>query len=264
MAPARTAGGVATPYAQPAAYDVAFAAHRETEVAFLVGCFRRWGRGGVRRVLDIACGTGPHLVRLARRGYRVTGLDTSAANLAYVAARARRAGVAVTLTAQDMGTFRLTERHDAAICLQNSQGYLLTNADLLRHFRSVTRALRPGGLYVFDRYLLSSWRDPVRRWLWERRRGGLTVRSALSMLHDVDPVCQTFEERLTLEVGEGPASAVYRHAERSRLVFPQELRTLVALAGGFEWLGWFSRYSLARPLERARRPIMLIAVLRRR
>jgi SAM-dependent methyltransferase len=264
MARARTAGRLATPYAQPAAYDVAFAAHREAEVAFLVGCFRRWRRGRVRRVLDIACGTGPHLLRLARRGYRVTGLDTSAPNLAYVAERARRAGVAVTLTAQDMAAFRLAGRYDAAICLQSSQGYLLTNADLLRHFRSVARALRPGGLYVFDRYLLSSWRDPVRRWVWQRRRGEVTVRSALSVLHDVDPVGQTFDERLTLEVGEGPAAAVYRHVERIRLVFPQELRTLVALASGFQWLGWFARYSLARPLERARRPMMLVAVLRRR
>ena len=41
------------------------------------------------------------------------------------------------------------------------------------------------------------------------------------------------------------------------------LRALVALAGGFQWLGWFARYSLARPLERARRPMMLFAALRR-
>jgi len=264
MSPARTTGGLATPYAQPAAYDVAFAAHREAEVAFLVGCFRRWRREGVRRVLDIACGTGPHLIRLARRGYRVTGLDTSAANLAFVAEQARRAGVAVTLTAQDMAAFRVAERYDAAICLQNSQGYLLTNAELLGHFRSVARALRPGGLYLFDRYLLSAWRDPVRRWVWERRRDDVTVRSTLSVLHDVDPVRQTFDERLTLEVGAGPAAAVYWHVERARLVFPQELRALVALAGGFQWLGWFARYSLARPLERARRPMMLVAALRRR
>lgn len=264
MTRAATARARSTPYAQPASYDVAFGAKRNAEVEFLVGCFRRWGRGRVRRVLDLACGTGPHLLRLARRGYRLTGLDTSAANLAYVADRARRAGLAVALTAQDMGSFRVAAPQDAAICLQNSQGYLLTNADLLRHFRSVARALRPGGLYVFDRYILSSWRDPARRWVWERRRGGITVRSAFSVLHDMDPVGQTFEERLTLEVSEGAASSVYRHARRSRLVFPQELRTLVALAGGFEWLGWFSRFSLARPLERARGPMMMVTVLQRR
>src|SRR5262249_44617169 len=137
------------------------------------------------------------------------------------------------------------------------------NADLLRHFRSVARALRPGGLYVFDRYLLSSWRDPVRRWVWQRQRGEVTVRGALSLLHDVDPVHQTFDERLTLAVGESPA-AVYRPAGRAGVVSPEGLGALGALAGGFEWLGWSPRFSLARPLERARRPIMLVAVLRRR
>jgi SAM-dependent methyltransferase len=262
--PWERAGARSTPYAQPASYDVALGAKRNAEVRFLVGCFRRWGRGRVRGVLDLACGTGPHLLRLARRGYRVTGLDISAANLAYVADRARRAGLTVTLTTQDLGSFRVSAPQDAAICLQNAQGYLLTNGDLLRHFRSVARALRSGGLYVFDRYLLSSWRDPARRWAWERRRGGLTVRCEFSVLHDVDPVRQTFEEQLTLEASEGAASSVYRHAVRSRLIFPQELRALVALAGGFEWLGWFSRFSLARPLEHARGPMMMVTVLRRR
>jgi 2-polyprenyl-3-methyl-5-hydroxy-6-metoxy-1,4-benzoquinol methylase len=29
-------------------------------------------------MLDIVCGTGPHLLRLAERGYRMLGLDLSA------------------------------------------------------------------------------------------------------------------------------------------------------------------------------------------
>ena len=35
------------------------------------------------------------------------------------------------------------------------------------------------------------------------------------------------------------------------------------LAGGLEFVGWFSNFSLARPLERARNALMMITVLRR-
>ena len=58
-------------YSAPHYYEVAFDLNRKAEVDFLEDCFKRYSRHRVRRVLDIACGTGPHLFRLARRGYRM-------------------------------------------------------------------------------------------------------------------------------------------------------------------------------------------------
>ena len=48
-------------YSAPRLYEIAFDMNRKGEVDFLVHCFKRYARGPVRRVLDIACGTGPHL-----------------------------------------------------------------------------------------------------------------------------------------------------------------------------------------------------------
>ena len=47
--------------------------NRRQEVNFLVHCFRRYARRRVHSVLDIACGTGPHLIRLGRAGLRHVG-----------------------------------------------------------------------------------------------------------------------------------------------------------------------------------------------
>ena len=229
----------------------------------MIRCFRRYARIPVRRVLDIACGTGPHALRLAARGYRMTGLDVSSERLAYLTGEAERRGLTVTARVQDMAHFRLPQRVEAAICMQNSQGYLLTNRDIVRHLRAVARALRPGGLYIFDRYVVSSWTDPARRWTWTRQRQGVSVRAEFSTLHEPDPVSQTFTERLTLEAAEGGRSAAYREAHRSRLVYPQELRALVALAGRLALVGRFSAFSLARPFARARGAMMMLTVLRR-
>ncbi|HXG04776.1 MAG TPA: class I SAM-dependent methyltransferase [Candidatus Binatia bacterium] len=251
-------------YEAPRLYEIAFDMNRKGEVDFLAHCFRRYARRPVRRVLDLACGTGPHLVRLAERGYRLVGLDLSRRNIEYLRRRLAARGLQAELRVGDMTRFHLREPVDAAICMQDSQGHLLTNEALLAHLRCVARALRPGGVYVFDRYLASSWTNPARSWSWSRRRGSLIVRASFSALHDVDPVSQVFRERLTLEAVENGTRRVYRQTHLSRMVFPQELRALVALAGGFDFVQWFFGFKPHQVLERSRRPLLMVVVLRKR
>jgi SAM-dependent methyltransferase len=251
------------PYSAPRYYEIAFDMNRKQEVDFLVHCFRRYARKPVRRVLDIACGTGPHLIRLAERGYRMSGLDLSADNVAFLRERADRKGLPVDLVVADMTAFRLPRPVDAAICMQDSQGHLLTNEAILAHLRCVARAVRPGGLYCFDRYMCSSWTDPARRWSWTRRRGSATVRATFEALKDLNPVTQVFHEDMELEVVENGTRHVYRQRHASRMVFPQELRTLVELAGGFELVEWFYGFKPHLRLAEARHPLLMVVVLRR-
>jgi SAM-dependent methyltransferase len=250
-------------YTAPRLYEIAFDMNRKGEVDFLVHCFGRFGRRPIRRVVDIACGTGPHLVRLAERGYRLTGLDLSRRNIEYLGQRLADRGLSAELVIGDMTNFRLARPVDAAICMQDSQGHLLTNAQLLAHLRCVARNVRRGGLYVFDRYMASSWTDPARAWSWSRRRGGLIVRASFRALDDVDPVSQVFKEHMTLEAVENGTRRVYRQTHLSRMVFPQELRALVELAGGFEFVQWFFGFKPHQVLERSRHPLLMVVVLRR-
>jgi SAM-dependent methyltransferase len=261
-----TATGTRRPrqYSAPRLYEIAFDMNRKGEVDFLVHCFRRLARRPVRRVLDIACGTGPHLIRLAERGYAMTGLDLSPRNVEFVRQRMHDRGEAAEMFVGDMANFRLARPVDAAICMQDSQGHLLSNAALLAHLRCVARALRPGGLYVFDRYMASSWTNPARSWSWSRRRGRLIVRATFSALNDVNPVSQVFRERMTLEAVENGTRRVYRQTHLSRMVFPQELRALIELAGGFEFVQWFFGFKPHQVLERSRHPLLMVVVLRKR
>jgi SAM-dependent methyltransferase len=251
-------------YSAPRLYEIAFDMNRKGEVDFLVHCFQRFARRPVRRVLDIACGTGPHLIRLADRGYAMTGLDLSPRNVEFVRQRMQDRGGAADMSVGDMTNFRLARPVDAAICMQDSQGHLLSNEALLAHLRCVAKALRPGGLYVFDRYMASSWTNPARSWSWSRRRGRLIVRATFSALNDVNPVSQVFRERMTLEAVENGTRRVYRQTHLSRMVFPQELRALIDLAGGFEFVQWFFGFKSHQVLERSRHPLLMVVVLRKR
>jgi SAM-dependent methyltransferase len=253
-----------TQYSAPRYYEIAFDMNRRQEVNFLVHCFRRYARRRVRRVLDIACGTGPHLIRLAARGYRMSGLDLSPQNIAYLRERAAGDGFAPELFVADMTRYRLPKPVDAAICMQDSQGHLLTNEALLDHLRCVARSVRKGGLYVFDRYMCSSWTDPARRWSWTRRRGNAMVRATFEALKDLNPVTQTFFEDMELEVHENGTRHVYRQRHASRMVFPQELKTLVQLAGGFELVEWFYGFKPHLRLDEAHHPLLMVVVLRKR
>jgi SAM-dependent methyltransferase len=253
-----------TQYSAPRYYEIAFDMNRRQEVNFLVHCFRRYARRRVRRVLDIACGTGPHLIRLAARGYRMSGLDLSPQNIAYLRERAAGDGFTPELFVADMTRYRLPKPVDAAICMQDSQGHLLTNEALLDHLRCVARSVRKGGLYVFDRYMCSSWTDPARRWSWTRRRGNATVRATFEALKDLNPVTQTFFEDMELEVHENGTRHVYRQRHASRMVFPQELKTLVQLAGGFELVEWFYGFKPHLRLDEAHHPLLMVVVLRKR
>ena len=250
-------------YAAPRLYEIAFDTNRKVEVDFLVHCFRRYARRRVRRALDIACGTGPHLIRLAGRGYAMSGLDLSPENIDFLRQRLAARGLDGELIVGDMTDFRLERPVDAAICMQDSQGHLLTNAQLLAHLRAVARAVRRGGLYIFDRYMASSWTNPARSWSWLKRRGRLTVRASFSALNEVDPVSQVFRERMTLEAVDNGTRRLYRQSHLSRMVFPQELRALVELAGGFEFVQWFFGFKPHQLLERSRHPLIMVVVLRR-
>ncbi len=251
-------------YSAPRYYEIAFDMNRKQEVDFLVHAFRTYARRPVSTVLDIACGTGPHLIRLAERGYRMSGLDLSPENIEFLRERAAGKGLEVALHVGDMTRFRLPRPVDAAICMQDSQGHLLTNEAILAHLRATARVIKKGGLYVFDRYMCSSWTDPARRWSWTRRRGTATVRATFEALKDLNPVTQVFYEDMELEAQENGRRHVYRQRHASRMVFPQELRALVELAGGLELVDWFYGFKPRLKLDRAHHPLLMVVVLRKK
>jgi SAM-dependent methyltransferase len=100
-------------------------------------------------VLDLACGHGELANRLAARGCRVTGLDSSAVFLDRARADAAAAGVSIEYVAGDMRQIPRTRRFDRVISWSTAFGYFddATNRAVLD---GMVRALRPGGRLAMD------------------------------------------------------------------------------------------------------------------
>src|ERR1700689_148734 len=71
------------------AYDVIYRnKNYEGEVDLIERVLVRHGLGGPRRLLDLGCGTGNHVLPLAQRGHAVIGVDRSSGMLARARAKA--------------------------------------------------------------------------------------------------------------------------------------------------------------------------------
>lgn len=108
-----------------------------------------------RRLLDVACGTGKSFEPLLKLGYRVTACDLSPQMVALARRRAREPGRVVPV---DMRALPWQSEFDLVTCINDAVNYLLTTVDLARALVGMARALRPGGIAIFDVNTLRTFR----------------------------------------------------------------------------------------------------------
>ena len=107
-----------------------------------------WVRDAIRArvprahsLLDVACGTGQHLVHL-RDEFECQGLDVSSE---FVAIAATRTGVPIHLA--DMDAFDLGEQFDAVVCLFSAIGY---SSDLDVAIASMAHHVASNGVLIVE------------------------------------------------------------------------------------------------------------------
>lgn len=105
-------------------------------------------------ILELGCGTGMHAALLARRGFRVHGIDFSTEMLE--AAQQRRADLPPEAAARlafasgDVRTYRHAAKFGAVVSLFHVFSYQTTNADLSAAFATAAEHMQPGSLLAFD------------------------------------------------------------------------------------------------------------------
>jgi 2-polyprenyl-3-methyl-5-hydroxy-6-metoxy-1,4-benzoquinol methylase len=119
------------------------------------------------------------MIRLARAGYDVEGIDINEAAVGHCNARLRRNGFRPTARIGDIAELSVGRRFDAVICMLNGFRHLLTEEAAQSHLESVARALVPGGLYILGVELTPNRGRAGRDSLAMATRGRLTIVSRI-------------------------------------------------------------------------------------
>ena len=113
------------------------------EALFVHSCLQHHTLGPTKRILELACGTGSHAFELEILGYQIVATDYSADVVAVAKKKSRERNSTVDFQYQDMRSLALGGREfDAAYCLFDSIGYVVTNDAIKKTLRGVHQVLR--------------------------------------------------------------------------------------------------------------------------
>jgi SAM-dependent methyltransferase len=207
------------------------------QLDFLESAFRADAAHPVKDVLDVACGNGRHIIGLARRGYRCTGLDYTPERVRVAEAAAKREGVSVRLLQGDATNLKYENEFDAALALYTL--FLLPDDDdVLRCMQQVHRALKPGGVLICNVgnpfYEGAEWYTlkgvHLGRRVYETRVRGMRS-TTIVRVQDFDRIHGVAWWRETSIIEAPDGVHIFRDRERERLFTYWDILHYLQLAG---------------------------------
>ncbi|HHY09020.1 MAG TPA: class I SAM-dependent methyltransferase [Firmicutes bacterium] len=247
-------------YSYPQYYEIAYSYRNiPAEVAVMEEAIRKFSLIDVKHCLELACGNSPHMPELLSRGYAYSGLDLSETMLGYAEEKAGDAPVRFYLA--DLVDFQVEQPVDFAYIMMGSL-YVQDTAGLLSHFKSMEKALKPGGLYFLDWCVDFTSLDYTED-SWVMRSGNISVTTDYST-RPFNAAKQLYRERILFSVKDGSKRKRLAHDGLRRAIFPQEFLLAATKLHRFEFLGWWDDWNWQRPLEEVKGDIYRpITVLRR-
>lgn len=203
------------------------------ECAFLEHAFANSAGRPVKSVLDLGCGTGGHALPLARKGFRLTGVDLSAQMIELARDKAKTAGLGdqIRFETGDLRTFSAKETFDAVICLFAVLSYQTDNQGFLDSLVNMKRHLAPGGLLICDFWYGPSvlTHPPADRCKTIENNGRRLLRLTTPELRAAENVVEIRYQLLEIAGRELKSEATELH--RIRYFFKPELEFFFAQAG---------------------------------
>jgi ubiquinone/menaquinone biosynthesis C-methylase UbiE len=242
-------------YAKAKYYDIAFDFKNvREENQTILDTFRKHVGREVRSFLDIAAGPASNAIEMARRGIRSVALDYSNEMVAYGIEKAKASGASIAYLQGDM-------------IFMDSTSYLLTNDDVLAHFKTVARSLNRDGLYILEmshpRDVFSVGKSASTN--WTQNQNDIEVSVKWGSENDVfDPIKQTtlvtatLQYRTLYEVGE-----IIDRSEQRCFTF-NEIDALVKASGCFELVDVLGSLKPNVPFSNEKSCWRMIPVLRKK
>jgi len=229
------------PYDQLAAlYDYVMRHVDYVEWADYIEQLFRWCGANPHKITEAACGTGALALILADRGYSVSGYDLSEAMISVAKAKARaRDENLPQFAVADMKSLPHGEA-DVVLCVYDSINYCSNTGELAVTFRSFRKAVRAGGIAIFDVTTEANSLRYFRDYRYRERHDGYMI-SRHSVYH---PETRTQTNEFVFEGPDLPGRVKEMHRQQ---IF--SLKEVLESIPAFEWsvLGAFDGYTLDPP-----------------
>ncbi len=257
-----------TLYNYPEYYDIAFGYRDlDLECDFIEKQIAVHSRSNNFSLLDIACGTGSHLVEMGKRGFEVAGFDISPKMIEYARKKAELNGVDAHLWIDNMVSFRTSRKYGCAINLLTGFNYLLRNEDVESHLYRVGNVLEPGGLYIIEmnhpREFITNKPSTSNSWVelnedievevdWDNERSEINL---LTHIVTTRPIIRIKDKKKQLTI---------KMEEKFRIYLYQEILHFVKCSEHFELVNAFGSFRFDKPLDNTRDSWRMILVLRKK
>ncbi|HOW84792.1 MAG TPA: methyltransferase domain-containing protein [Candidatus Aminicenantes bacterium] len=177
-------------------------------------------------ILDIGCGTGRHAIEMARRGYKVTGVDLSPSQIDRARAKAAAAGVAPDFRVADARALPFGPEFGLAVMICEGAFPLMETDEMnFEILRGAARILRPRGTLVMTTL---NGLFPLHRSVGRFENESKGESEAATEAHDFD--LMTFRMRSRLKARDDHGRAIEIDCDE-RWYIPSELTWLLKQAG---------------------------------
>jgi ubiquinone/menaquinone biosynthesis C-methylase UbiE len=151
------------------------------------------------KILELACGSGRLLLPLAREGYTLTGVDTSAGMLEIARHALEEEGLTARcqLVQQDMCTLQLPDKYRLAMIALGSFGHITTRSQQQKALAAIRQHLSLGATFILDisnedaRYMENLSGQMLHQGTWRREDGSYVT-------HFLSPASSTSQHLLEL------------------------------------------------------------------
>lgn len=176
-------------------------------------------------ILDLACGNGRHLLELARRGYRVEGVELAAPVVAYVAEQIQAEQLSARIIQRDMRDLEGLGPYDVVLVMNSSLGFF-SDTEQQTLLSAIQAILVPQGtllLQCINPYQISTYMQTYRRG-WHAVGPGYVLRE--SQFNPLSGSIETAYRYIEPEAGE-----TTHPGERIRLYTYLEWLAMLRAAG---------------------------------
>lgn len=124
-----------------------------------------------KEILDLGCGPGLYTEILAGLGHRVTGVDFSANSIRYAKEQAMDKGLAIEYCNMNYLDLDFENRYDLVMLIFTDLGVLLPE-ERVKVLENIYRALKPGGIVIFDLLNDTNIEEKIMPRSWEAEAEG--------------------------------------------------------------------------------------------